>query len=372
MSTEELLTRDQFRSRCLERDGHRCVLCPTTGDLAVHHIVERRLWPDGGYYLANGASVCGPCHILCEQTNVTCELLRERTGAKVVLPLHLYTDQSYTKWGDPILPSGERLRGELFHDESVQKILAAGNVLQLYTNRVKYARTYHFPWSPGVGKDDRIIDSFAGFEGREVVATVKMDGENTTMYRGYLHARSIDYSPREDRTWVKTLHGRIGYEIPDDWRVCGENLFATHSIHYQALKSYFQMFSIWNESNVCLSWDETRDWASLLGLEMVEVIYRGLWDQDAIQGLYTPEHHGEACEGYVVRVTDAFHYKEFRRCVGKYVRKGHVTSDQHWIHKKVEPNELAVSKQSESNEFSKNSNDRGRPRNAGRNQGTPH
>ena len=43
-----LLNRDEFRLQCLERDNHRCVVCHNGNELAVHHIVERRLWADGG------------------------------------------------------------------------------------------------------------------------------------------------------------------------------------------------------------------------------------------------------------------------------------------------------------------------------------
>ena len=56
---DELLSRDDFRELTFQRDGHRCVLCGAPAQDA-HHIIERRLFPDGGYYLGNGASVCGP------------------------------------------------------------------------------------------------------------------------------------------------------------------------------------------------------------------------------------------------------------------------------------------------------------------------
>jgi 5-methylcytosine-specific restriction endonuclease McrA len=45
-----LLTRDEFRVGVFARDGKTCVACGKPGQDA-HHIIERRLWPDGGYYL---------------------------------------------------------------------------------------------------------------------------------------------------------------------------------------------------------------------------------------------------------------------------------------------------------------------------------
>ena len=64
------LTREQFRNAVFARDKHKCVLC---GKPAVdaHHIMERKLWEDGGYYIENGASVCADCHWKCERNEVS-------------------------------------------------------------------------------------------------------------------------------------------------------------------------------------------------------------------------------------------------------------------------------------------------------------
>ena len=167
---------------------------------------------------------------------------------------------------------------------------------------------------------------------------VKMDGENTTMYKDYLHARSIEYSPHPSRDRVKALHSQICYNIPEDWRICGENLYAKHSIHYKNLTDYFLMFSAWDNNNQCLSWPETKEWAELLGLGTVPAIYEGIWDEDLIKDLHRSEYGGDECEGYVVRIADSFHYKQFRQCVGKYVRKGHVHTHGHWMRTAVVPN----------------------------------
>lgn len=91
------------------------------------------------------------------------------------------------------------------------------------TMRIRYPRTPHLPWSPGAGPDDVRITGLSGLEGRAVVVTGKLDGENTTLYRDGLHARSADSGHHPSRAWVKALHGRIGDAIPAGWRVCGEN-----------------------------------------------------------------------------------------------------------------------------------------------------
>src|ERR1039457_5964964 len=103
-----LQTRDSFRNGVFQRDKNLCVICGKAGQDA-HHIMERRLFPDGGYYFDNGATVCGECHIKAEQTLITTEELREAIGIKtVILPPHLYPDQRYDKWGNPIIRSEER------------------------------------------------------------------------------------------------------------------------------------------------------------------------------------------------------------------------------------------------------------------------
>ncbi|MCP4498573.1 MAG: RNA ligase family protein [Deltaproteobacteria bacterium] len=119
--------------------------------------------------------------------------------------------------------------------------------------RVKYPRTRHLPWSPRASSDDVHLTTTRIFQNAEVVVTEKMDGENTTLYSDFSHARSLDGRHHDFRNWVKALQGRIGHQIPAGWRLCGENLFERHSISYEALPSYFLLFSIWNDDNLCLS-----------------------------------------------------------------------------------------------------------------------
>jgi hypothetical protein len=336
-----LLTRDEFREKVFNRDNNKCVLCNSPAQDA-HHIMERKLWSDGGYYLDNGASLCAYHHILAEQTNISCEEIRSSISAfdKVMLPPHLYKDEIYDKWGNIILPNKYRLKGELFYDVSVQKILELGNVLGMFVDYVKYPRTYHLPWSEGITKDDRVLINCDNFVGKHVIVTIKMDGENTTIYNNYIHARSVDYHPHFSRDWVKNLQSQIGYNIPKGYRICGENLFAKHSIKYNKLPSYFMVFSIWNDKNVCLSWKETKEWAELLGLQTVPIIYDGIWDENIIKKLYNPVYNEEQCEGYVVRLYEEYNYGSFRNCVAKFVRKNHITTHGHWMRSFIEQNKM--------------------------------
>jgi hypothetical protein len=163
---EKLLLRDEFREGVFRRDNYKCVCCGADAQ-DTHHLVERRLWPDGGYYLDNGASLCGLCHLRAEETVLTCDTLRAAAGiTRVLLPPHLYDDSAYDKWGNLLLANGTRLQGELFGDESVQKILAQGGVLSQFVPHVRYPRTHHLPWSNPT-KDDRTLESLSGLRDRK-------------------------------------------------------------------------------------------------------------------------------------------------------------------------------------------------------------
>lgn len=336
----KLLSRDEFRNSVFARDNYLCVICKAPAKDA-HHIIERRLFTDGGYYIENGASLCENHHIQAEQTTLTCEEIRSAIGINAFpIPEHFYSDVIYDKWGNICLSGGTRLKGELFYDESVQKILAQGNVLSTFQKYIKYPRTYHLPGSQLL-KDDRQLPNDSHFIGREVVVTIKMDGENTTLYNDYLHARSIEYTSRPDRSHIKRLWSEVGYLLDDNMRICGENLFAVHSIQYIELPSYFMIFSFWID-NLCLSWDETLEYGSVLGLDHVPVLYRGVYDPVLISKLF--KEHESKHEGYVVRLAGEFHLSKFRSSVAKFVssafREKLNQSHGSWVSKKIESNLL--------------------------------
>jgi len=253
----------------------------------------------------------------------------------------LYRDQPYDKWGNPIISGDRRLKGELFYDESVQKVLRSGGVLSQFVSLVKYPRTHHLPWSPGMHSDDRVMQDLSVLEGEDVVVTIKMDGENTTLCPEKVHARSVESRDHVSRHWVKNLWSQIAHDIPTDWRICGENLWAEHSIPYKNLPSYFLGFSVWNEINECLSWEDTVEWLSLLDVQTVPVLYEGKFDRAAIQNAFDAHCDTDTDEGYVVRVARSFSYGEFKTCMAKWVRTGHVQTAKHWMHgRKVERNSL--------------------------------
>lgn len=206
----------------------------------------------------------------------------------------------------------------------------------------KYPRTLHLRWSPGATDDDVYIDSAAHFKGEEVVVTEKLDGENTAMYRDGTHARSIDSKDHPSRSYMKQVHARIAAMLPENYRLNLENCYAVHSIKYTALPDWVLLFGACRESGsqvICTSWDDTCATATDLDLPLVPVLYRGLWDEKKVRKCYTGVSKcGGIQEGYVVRLARSFQLAEFPRALAKFVRAGHVQTDEHWMHKKVEVN----------------------------------
>lgn len=208
--------------------------------------------------------------------------------------------------------------------------------------QIKYPRTFHLPQSPGVTSDDKVLKSPNCFVGKQVVITEKMDGENTTMYTDGFHARSIDSRNHPSRNWLAKFHSEVGYQIPTNFRICGENMYAQHSIHYRNLPSYFLGFSVWctdDKSNWALSWDETIEWFELLGIEPVPVLYRGAFNVQIVDNLIANLDTSRQ-EGFVIRVADEFDYNNFDTSVAKWVRAKHVTTDEHWMHTAIVPNHM--------------------------------
>lgn len=206
-------------------------------------------------------------------------------------------------------------------------------------SRYRYPRTLHFPFSRSRTDDDKVLTTVDHFLGKEVVVTLKMDGENTSLYRDGYHARSLDSRHHPSRDWLKAFHGTFAHDIPEGWRVCGENLYARHSIAYDELPSYFMGFSVWNDKNVALSWDDSLEFFELLGVEPVPTLYRGVFDEALLKKM-AKELDTKRNEGFVARLAGAIRYADFARSAAKWVRPKHVQTDEHWTHAAVVPNQL--------------------------------
>jgi len=209
--------------------------------------------------------------------------------------------------------------------------------------RTKYPRTLHHPTSPGVQSDDKIAPDLSAFNGAEVVITEKMDGENTTLYSDGFHARSLDSGRHPARDWLARFHAERGYLIPPGWRVCGENVYAQHSVRYDDLPAYFLGFSVWDEDGLCQSWDDTMVYLAEWQISPVKELWRGIYSDVAVARV-SAALDADTTEGWVMRLAGAFPAEAFGRSVVKWVRKGHVQPDaQHWSKAPMTPNGLRPS-----------------------------
>ncbi|MHD0645053.1 RNA ligase family protein [Pseudomonas aeruginosa] len=342
MNTNILLSADGFREAVFQRDKGRCVICGSPADQA-HPILALALFDHGGSYLNNGAALCKKHALQAKRTEISVEAIRAEAGIKpsqIILPDQMKPEEVYDTWGNEILRDGRRTIGALYFEEEFQQILKEAGLDAEFVRLFKYPRTYHAPFSLTVGSDDKRHRNMDHFHGKWVIVTIKADGENTTMASDYFHARSVDGNHHPSRDWVKAMWGRIKHEIPDFWRICGENLYAQHSIAYENLLSYFYGFSIWNERNVCQAWKETLSYFDMLSIVPVRTVYEGIYDEELIKKIFIEQvKSGE--EGIVIRLAEEFKYKDFGKSTAKAVRQNHVTTDDHWMHSQIVPNGLA-------------------------------
>lgn len=195
----------------------------------------------------------------------------------------------------------------------------------------KYPRTFHLPDSPGATSDDRIMSDLDGLTG-ELVVTEKMDGGNVTFTRDGMYARSVDSGTHPWDRAAKAVWARVAHEIPPGWRISGESMWARRSVAYSDLAGPYLVFGLWDAQHVLRGWDETVEWAQLLGLPLVPVLCRGS-DLTAARAAWTRQRNDEQSEGFVVRRAGPIPEPDFPRQVGKWVRAGHVRTTATWRHR---------------------------------------
>lgn len=212
----------------------------------------------------------------------------------------------------------------------------------------KYGRTYHFPFSPGTTSDDRINHNYWEDIQRikTIVHTEKLDGENNCLNRFGVFARS--HATPAASPWTSQLRERWNLlkNDLDDIELFGENLYAVHSIEYKHIESYFHIFAV-RCLDTWLSWEEVKFYAALydfpnvpeLLMQDVAGLSKKILEQQVLDFANGPSIFGSVdtllkqnCtrEGIVTRNIAEYQVQDFAHNVFKYVRKGHVKTDQHW------------------------------------------
>lgn len=211
----------------------------------------------------------------------------------------------------------------------------------------KYGRTYHYPFSPGTTSDDRInFNYWNDFQQiPRIVHTEKLDGENNCLSRYGVFARS--HATPTTSPWTQQIrqHWELLKNDLGDYEIFGENLYAIHSIQYQKLPSHYFVFGI-RQLNLWLSWEETQFIAQLFDLPVVNVlgeattpITQQAFEAEVLAKIAQPSVFDSydvttqkpcTIEGIVSRNTAEYPVDDFAVNVLKYVRKGHVKTDEHW------------------------------------------
>lgn len=212
----------------------------------------------------------------------------------------------------------------------------------------KYGRTYHFPFSPGTTSDDRFNHTYwEDIQKKEtLVHTEKLDGENNCLNQFGVFARS--HIAPTTSPWTSQLQERWQLMKNDlgDIELFGENLYAVHSIEYKHIEEYYFIFAV-RQLDKWLSWEEVKFYAAMfdfptvpelaieptieLKKESLQIEIENWAQEESVFGSFNP-FTGEHCtrEGVVTRNIEEYPVEEFMHNVFKYVRKGHVKTDEHW------------------------------------------
>lgn len=210
----------------------------------------------------------------------------------------------------------------------------------------KYSRTYHYTFSPGTTSDDRIHHHYWDQlqEWGTIVHTEKLDGENTCLNQYGVFARS--HAAPTLHPWANYLKEKWHFikNDLDDLEIFGENLYAIHSIRYEALEQHFYVFAV-RQNDQWLSWEEVKFYADLLDFPVVpeidipiitiekefqSTLINAAQQHSKFQSIDAYTHQACNMEGIVSRNAEAFHVNDFSNNVFKYVRAQHVKTDVHW------------------------------------------
>ena len=116
----KLLSREEFKKAVFVRDKNSCVVCKAPAQDS-HHLIERKIWPDGGYLENNGVALCGDCHIKAERMDIAVDELRRLAKiTEIILPPGM--TGPLDKWGNLVRENGTRKPGPLFNDPGFRKI----------------------------------------------------------------------------------------------------------------------------------------------------------------------------------------------------------------------------------------------------------
>lgn len=201
----------------------------------------------------------------------------------------------------------------------------------------KYPRTFHWHTSPGVQSDDKMHKNPDIFTDIPIVITEKLDGSNCLISTGGVYARSTGQEAAH--SWfamVRKHHAWKTLNLNDHY-FYGEELFGVHSIEYGPIKEdeTFRLFAV-RAGDFWFPWSDVEGFASKLNVKTTPVLFKGTFgsvkeiDKWFEEEINKPSVLGGEREGFVIRYSSNIGIKHFGTFVAKYVRAGHIQTDQSW------------------------------------------
>lgn len=212
----------------------------------------------------------------------------------------------------------------------------------------KYPRSFHLPWSPGGTNDDKRMTDVSALIEVPIVITEKCDGSNLAFTHEAVFSRSHAGPPSHPSfDLAKATHATIKHLISPGITVFCEYCYALHSIAYTALPHFCLVFGVRDDSTgQWWSWDYVQAQAADLHLPTAPVLFEGgVGSKKELEELTRSLASkasilGGQREGVVVRTEAGFTNDEFGSRLGKWVRKNHVQTDDHWLHQAIVPQRL--------------------------------
>lgn len=207
---------------------------------------------------------------------------------------------------------------------------------------MKFPRTFHLPYSPGKGSDDKTMQPtyVSMFVDTPILITEKLDGENQFWSSTEFHLRSESSTGGQLRSKAKARHAAIKRFIPKNIGLFVEDISNKHSIEYKdTSEEFFVIRAIDTNEQRFLTWAETKAIAQSCGLPVVPTKYEGTAFTDGMFEFVVNRHAetqsvlgGGESEGIVVsRVLDMRYPTEMWHVFNvKWVRANHVQTDEHW------------------------------------------
>jgi hypothetical protein len=195
---------------------------------------------------------------------------------------------------------------------------------------VKYPRTFHLPDSPGRPADDKVQHDLSWLDG-ELVVTEKLDGGNLTFTRDAMYARSLDSGTHPWDRPAKALWAMTAYRIPDDWRVCGESMWARAASRTRTCRGLHRLRHLGRDGHAARLGRHG-------GLGAAAGAAGGAGALSRRQPVRGARRLGGAAlagdsEGFVVRAAGRIPRPSFSHKVLKWVRPEHVRTDAAWRHR---------------------------------------